>query len=1234
MGRLRAMMGVAALCGLCLPASGQTTSWLDATDGDWLDPLRWDNGVPGTGFDVVIGAIGSGVSGTSYTSTITSTFDIRDLLLDSSRATLLLDRSELRLAGTATLSRGLMRVNMGRISGGTIVVGPEASLEITAPVSSFTPTSVLDGVLVRGSVNLARKASLLVGGGTEVTGTVTLESEARLAFEGTRTVNWTFLQRDVGPGGAELSVDRPGSELTLGTGNTINATRLAIGNAGRLVINNGSVTADVADFAGIRFESPAINNGILEAVNGGRLMAASGPQFTNNGRFTIGAGSFGEIATASWTNAGTIRVLGDGVLSLGGGFGTAGSGLNAGRITGDAAARLNIRGNLDNTGQTLRTDAFGGLMNFEGVTISGGTLVTTDSADYAFGPGTESVLDGVLVEGDLFVTGPTGGVVVRPGTDITGAIILGDGGRISFEGTRTINKVFREAFLEVDDQAARIGIVGTGSELTFGTRNSIVGRDIGIGGTSGQSIINKGAITANVADGLISIVGKSVINDGTLEAIGGGRMRIAPKSFANNNELTIGAGSRAEISTDGWVNNGIVTVMDDAVLVLGGVYATAASGLNRDRITGGAASRLILEGRLDNTGQTLRIDSFGGLVSFDRVTVSGGVLDTTGAADYVFGTSSSIWDANLLDGVVVRGDLDLVSDSAVLRLGNGTEVTGTVNLANGSVLAIEGTRTIDWTIRDTSSSDHSTITIEESGTVLTFGAANTISGRGLIIGRTRFLPQGSIINDGMVSAEGRISFPGLASLVNNGTLQAIGGGSLSLGTSRDFAVPMRFTNNGQIMIGAGSDGSIVVRNWLNNGTVAVRDDGTLSLSGDFTTAGVGLDAGRVTGDAGSRLLLRGRLENVGRTLRTDAFGGLMTFDGVTVSGGTLVTTDGADYAFSGSDQNILDGVLVVGDLRLSGNSPTVRIASGTDVTGTVLLGEDARILIDGGESLNWNFRQTGSDGEILVNRLISGIVTLGAANTITAQNLRIGKTFGIDGGFSSIVNDGTVSADGVTDVFGSIVRFINLNALTNRGTFEAIKGGRLRVETSVSNFSNLAGGVLTGGTYRVGAGSSMDFRAPITTNAATIELLGAGAELVGLGSMTRNAGELTLANDAALHLMGDLTFDTASVFTVMVGGAGDGAITPELVMAGHADLGGRLILDFTGCSMAGLTTPGTYRFLSAASFSGGFIGVELIGLDPAMVLTDGLPGTFTIIPSPAPVGLLAASGLAAWRRRR
>lgn len=194
----------------------------------------------------------------------------------------------------------------------------------------------------------------------------------------------------------------------------------------------------------------------------------------------------------------------------------------------------------------------------------------------------------------------------------------------------------------------------------------------------------------------------------------------------------------------------------------------------------------------------------------------------------------------------------------------------------------------------------------------------------------------------------------------------------------------------------------------------------------------------------------------------------------------------------------------------------------------------------------------------------------------------------------------------------------------NQGVLQASNGGTLLItDSGGGDFSNYSAGVLTDGTYEVGAGSAFRFaNAAITTNAANIILDGPGSAItntLNVNSLTnfalnqsgasftlRNNRDLSVAsaftNNGSLVLGRDSEFSAAS-FT---SGAGASLVTtisaaPPVPVAAQLAVGsslavdGTLVVNFDTSSFTP-TAGMTWQLAKGSSRSGNFTTVKIRNL--------------------------------------
>lgn len=241
-----------------------------------------------------------------------------------------------------------------------------------------------------------------------------------------------------------------------------------------------------------------------------------------------------------------------------------------------------------------------------------------------------------------------------------------------------------------------------------------------------------------------------------------------------------------------------------------------------------------------------------------------------------------------------------------------------------------------------------------------------------------------------------------------------------------------------------------------------------------------------------------------------------------------------------------------------------------------------------GASMLWN-----GSGDINLGRAAS--ITLSSSTVFTINSA---ATMGWNG----------LGATGTIFNGGQIVKASAGTTFFNRVTLNNASGGTVKVTAGIlklNQVANFSGGMLTGGRYRIEDGGQLqivdlaDAEESITTNDATIELVGATSRFDSLNTLTSNtaAGTLTVS--------GGRSFTTGSDFTnsgtLNVGEAGDLAASSFTVASGsaltnynlgtHALVGGvynlRGVLQFDGASIQRLEADLTLDGANSAILSEG-----------------------------------------------
>ena len=299
---------------------------------------------------------------------------------------------------------------------------------------------------------------------------------------------------------------------------------------------------------------------------------------------------------------------------------------------------------------------------------------------------------------------------------------------------------------------------------------------------------------------------------------------------------------------------------------------------------------------------------------------------------------------NVLDGTKVTGTLDVATlVNSRERVVDGLTLNGNVNVANGGILSLDsanttgGAQTISGTASINLNDAAAQLSVEGNGST-TLGAGITVHGQGNI-GRAAFVGgNNTFTSNGLISSDVHggileITAPGNSgSFINNGTLQAINGGTLTLSTNI-VANP-----GSQIISGTGST-------VLQNG---------VTINGTFTSSGGGLfTASSNNNNILNAVSFSGNLDASSVTNAREHIGNNLTLNGaVDIANGGVVSLDStiaADNAISGhatfnlNDPNAL--------LSIEGNGTTT-LGANVTVHGQGSFGSANEVAVLSGAASN------------------------------------------------------------------------------------------------------------------------------------------------------------------------------------------------------------------------------------------------------------------------------------------
>lgn len=440
-------------------------------------------------------------------------------------------------------------------------------------------------------------------------------------------------------------------------------------------------------------------------------------------------------------------------------------------------------------------------------TLTGGSVNVGPGGRFVFGPNSVNYLDRTQVIGDIYAaTTGTPKLRLRNGADFTGnayingplsdlvyeySATLGTGQSIILGGTNSAIQLSRDA--------------STGANTTFTIASGAAVRGAGqlLNGVAGTgappAIVNNGLISADVVGQTLFIWPDAFVNNGTLQATKNSYLQLSKSVWTNNG--TIQATSTT-IRLDGALTNNGTIVLDGSQMFLEGTYSTPTLGLTN--VIRSSNSTIYLAGLVMNAGTTLNLPASVGTVELFGGTIRGGTV-TLGGGGLLFTSSGGFFD-----GATLIGDLKFAQSSGLLRLTNGGSFTGNATLSNNNahlVYEYSGTLASGQTIHlpDLSArlsvSRNSTLGADST---LTIASGATVRGRGSVAsGAFTGGTTNTVINNGLISADINGSTLTLKPnvLVNNGMLQAINGGVMSI-------TPGSFTNASTGMLRAASGGRI------------------------------------------------------------------------------------------------------------------------------------------------------------------------------------------------------------------------------------------------------------------------------------------------------------------------------------------------------------------------------------------------------------------------------------------
>jgi hypothetical protein len=930
------------------------------------------------------------------------------------------------LTTTFNDTTGVWNANDWRVDNGTINVVNNNLVFSNSTANLFNNVTV-------GSAFSMNGGRLVMSGGS-VAGPVTLSNGANLTFN--ISAQGLPSQVTVGTGSAASiggtiasngHVDvSGGSSLTLGgtwSNNgiiTITDSTLNLGgvftaaNLGNVIRSNATVnlTGTLDNTGSTLVLSPATGNWNLAGSSSSTAIITGGTIVTSGGaRLTTAPGSNpdrlvdvavqGDIYMSplsnlrmegNWSNTGSITVD-NATLRLAGTF----TGASVGNVTRTPGSHIVLEGTVNNTGSTLTLNSSTGSWETNNGTIVGGTVNLTQGSTLLFtgtGNFNNVTLNGDLNIGGLSITGDfteNGTISMAGGASIgtlgssswTGGTYAANGTTFSVIRCNNVQNTFPAPVLTLSSTTV---VHGGNLEITS---NSQLGA-----GTS--MVINNGLISADIAGRTITLDPENLTNHGTLEAINGATIQTGPIHMVNDGPIHVGAGS---------------------TLILSCVTPSGSIRLNPGTTLDTAAGTVLVQGIIDNAGNTLSLGANTGTWQLRRGTIRDGVINIAPGGGLAVTTSAP--DFGLLHNVTLNGS---ITQAHTLNIENDLALNGSITLStNNDILRFVRSDTLPHTVTggtfNLAPANNATVWMQlDPLTTLTLSPTTTVRGGGSSSSSNAYL--GSNTNAANATT-----------LINQGVI------SSDVAGKRIIIRPNFFTNQGLVEARNGADIEFYndgtnYSSWSNaTGTIRLLDGAHAYLGNTVQSSNIGNYDG-----VGGQTIITGTIDNTNQTWNVTPALGSWTNSGV-IKGGIVNIQSGSSLTMAGT----LDAVTINGDVNALGLS----IRNGASVNGTIHMIQPGGII-----QFNAPFTSGLTSGTVAFEGLFGSPIRLvaGTPGGTTPTEFVIGAAATIRGGigeiftnsFSTIINQGLISADRPGE---SIT--IYLSRFQNEGTIQAINGGSL-----------------------------------------------------------------------------------------------------------------------------------------------------------------------------------------------
>lgn len=473
------------------------------------------------------------------------------------------------------------------------------------------------------------------------------------------------------------------------------------------------------------------------------------------------------------------------------------------------------------------------------ISVAGGTLVGGTYGGQGRIVASTGTLDHVIANLNILDTNAPGAAPLQVvnGLTVNALFTVGNAtfnvlpGTVDFSGSQTLGGSGQVQL--VDGPSSQIAVIGAAAPatLTLAPGITVHGQGVLTSG-SGDTLINQGSISADVAQQTLSITAANFVNQGTLKEVNGGILSINPAGGNGSVQFTGGASvingpfNVASLSISGGqvtINSTSPVFIKTLVLSGGTLDGTAAINLTgtTSAWTGGSIAGT---GTMTVQQGAVLSASTGGTLTCTRPFNVAGTLKLAAGTLELDGNGTHAGTFLLL-GTLVIGDgaqQDMLSTSAVVG-------TGTFQLKNTASALIQGT----YSLTDTVVNDQAALTFE--GSTSTTETLH-VNGGTVTVGVPKFPAVARAVMPAQappdslevvlksVIAGSVVVMPGWQ-LVDDGDLLFTGTAGPSVALESDVATP------GQMQVG----GNVFFSGGL--GTAQIRSDGSAALAGQVLLNG-------------------------------------------------------------------------------------------------------------------------------------------------------------------------------------------------------------------------------------------------------------------------------------------------------------------------------------------------------------------------------------------------------------